>query len=60
MNPILFKEWENLVIAGAEYLTENKELLLMLYDGEDKLTKQGERRVGYDNVRGFEDFYTFR
>ena len=31
----------------------------MLYDGEDKLTEQGERRVGYDNVRGLEDFYTF-
>ena len=32
----------------------------MLYDSEDKLTKEGERRVGYDNVRGLEDFYTFR
>ena len=31
----------------------------MLYESEDKLTKQGERRVGYDNVSGLENFYTF-
>ena len=31
----------------------------MLYESEDKLTKHGKRWVGYDNVRGLEDFYTF-